>query len=179
MQKCSKGFFSQKTLHINSKRSQCNSPGKAFHNGAQSAAWRHNVPLPRSQKLQTDRQTHTQNTATLGSRLSEPRLSISGHFDVGSRHHVFGLSEKNTLWSLEFCYRRKQSCCMNEFWERYNTTSKFAQRSCKRCTIHYLLQHGKLRGGLCRTILGFNHSHVIKSWRSRSSIGHVHVFDLL
>ena len=42
------------------------------------------------------------NSTTVGSRLSEPRLSVSGHLDVGSRHHVFSPSGKNT--SLEFCY---------------------------------------------------------------------------
>ena len=67
-------------------------------------------------------------TATVSSRLSEPRLSeprlsVSGHLDVGSRHHVFGTSGKKTLQSLEFCYRRKQICCTNNFRECYKAFS--------------------------------------------------------
>ena len=58
--------------------------------------------------------------STVGSRLSEPRLSVSAHLDVGSRRHVFSPSGKNMLRSLEFCYRRNQSCCTNDFSERYN-----------------------------------------------------------
>ena len=61
--------------------------------------------------------------ATVGSRLSAPQLSVSGHLDVSSHCHVFGPSGKNTLRSLEFCYRRKQSCCTNGFPERYNAFS--------------------------------------------------------
>ena len=53
--------------------------------------------------------------ATAGSQLSEPRLSVSKHLDVGSRHHVSGTSGIKMLQSLEFCYRRKQSCYMNNF----------------------------------------------------------------
>ena len=58
---------------------------------------------------------------TVGSRLSEHRLSISGHLDVDSGRRVFGTSGKKTLQSLAFCYRRKQSFCTNDFPERYNT----------------------------------------------------------
>ena len=53
--------------------------------------------------------------STVGSQLSKPRLSISKHLDVCSRHHVFGSSGKKTLRSLEFCYIRKQSRCRNNF----------------------------------------------------------------
>ena len=58
---------------------------------------------------------HGMNMNTVGSRLS-----VSGHLDVGSGRHVFGTSGKKTLRSLKFCYRRKQSCCTNDFPERYN-----------------------------------------------------------
>ena len=58
--------------------------------------------------------------STVCSRLSEPRLSVSRHLDVRSSRHVFGTSGKRTLPSLEFCYRRKQSCCTNDFSECYN-----------------------------------------------------------
>ena len=54
-------------------------------------------------------------TNTVCSQLSKPQLSVSRHLDIGSRLHVFSSSGKNTLRSLEFCYRRKQSCCMNNF----------------------------------------------------------------
>ena len=54
-------------------------------------------------------------SSTVGSRLSEPRLSVSAHLDDGSHRHVFGTHRKKTMRSLEFCYRRKQSCCTNDF----------------------------------------------------------------
>ena len=60
---------------------------------------------------------------TVSSRLSEHLLSVSGHLDVDSRRHVFGTSGENTLRSLEFCYRKKQSCCTNDFPERCNAFS--------------------------------------------------------
>ena len=100
------------------------------------------------------------NEITVGSRLSEPRLSVSGHLDVSSSCHVFGTSGKKTLRSLEFCYRRKQSCCTNDFPERYNAFSMQygiqitiynVQATCtcilaKPRTLQYtVLQHGKLR----------------------------------
>ena len=62
-------------------------------------------------------------STTVGSQLSEPRLSVSGHLDVGSRRHVFSTSGKKTLRSLEFCYWRKQSCCTNDFPECHSAFS--------------------------------------------------------
>ena len=53
--------------------------------------------------------------STVGSRLSELQLFVSEHLDIGSRCHVFGSSGKKMLRSLQFCYRRKQSCCMDDF----------------------------------------------------------------
>ena len=33
--------------------------------------------------------------STVGSRLSEPQLSVSGHLDVSSHRHIFGTSGKD------------------------------------------------------------------------------------
>ena len=55
----------------------------------------------------------------VGSWLSEPWLSICGHLDIWSHRHIFRTSGNNTLRSLEFWYRRKQSCWRNDFPKRY------------------------------------------------------------
>ena len=52
---------------------------------------------------------------TVGSRLSKHRLSEFSIIRTLGRRHVFVSSGKNTFRSLEFCYRRNQSCCMNDF----------------------------------------------------------------
>ena len=70
----------------------------------------------------------------------------------------------------EFCYRRRQSCYMNNFSQMLQCLFQPVQdldpdynvRACwaKPCTLEYTtLQCGKLRGGVSRTILGFDHSH--------------------
>ena len=46
------------------------------------------------------------------------RIRTLGHVAI-----FFGPSGKNTLRALEFCYRRKKSCCMNDFPECYNAFS--------------------------------------------------------
>ena len=90
------------------------------------------------------------NRDTVGSQLSKLRLSVSELLDVTGCCHVFGSSVKNTLQSLEFCYRRKQSCCMNDFsWTLLHlfqqvrdlrsqfTMSELAERSHERCSTLY------------------------------------------
>ena len=42
-------------------------------------------------------------------------ICVSKHLDVGSHCHIFGSRGKKTFQSLQFCYRRKQSCCRNDF----------------------------------------------------------------
>ena len=53
--------------------------------------------------------------STVGSQLSELQLSKHSIIRTLGRCHVFSSSEKKTIRSLEFCYRRKQNCCMNDF----------------------------------------------------------------
>ena len=53
--------------------------------------------------------------STVGSQLSESRLCKFSVIQMLGRHDVFGSNGKiKDLWSLEFCFRRKQSCCMND-----------------------------------------------------------------
>ena len=52
---------------------------------------------------------------TVGSRLFESRLSEFLIIWTLGRCHNFGSSRKKTFWSMEFCCRRKQSCCLNDF----------------------------------------------------------------
>ena len=95
-------------------------------------------------------------TCTVGSRLSELRLSIFEHLNIGSRRHVFGASGKKT-WLLQFCYRRKQSCCMNNF-------SRMLQR-----LFHPVLdlnhdlhvQRLSLLIEVANAVVHYNYSHVI------------------
>ena len=84
-----------------------------------------NKPPPPIVNSLTMKLTHHAQTIpnTVGSRLSEPRLSVSGHSDVSSRHHFFGPSGKNMLRSLDFWNGKKKCCCTNDFPERYNTFS--------------------------------------------------------
>ena len=52
---------------------------------------------------------------TVGSWLFEPRLSISGHSDIGSRRHVFGPSEKKTLAVTGVLLREKAKLLYKQF----------------------------------------------------------------
>ena len=112
---------------------------------------------------------------SVGSRLSESQLSEFLIIQSLGRHHVFGSSGKKTFWSLKFCYSRKQSCCMNDFsqmlqclfhpvWDLDHDLQRLsyvAERSREHCsTLYYSV--AKLKGRVSRTILGFNHSHMIR-----------------
>ena len=52
---------------------------------------------------------------TVGYRLSKLRLSECLIIWTLGRHHVFSSSGKKTFQSLGSFYKRKQSCCMNDF----------------------------------------------------------------
>ena len=54
-------------------------------------------------------------STTVGSWLSKSRLFELLIIRTLGRRHVFGSSGSKIFWSLEFCSRRKQSCCMNNF----------------------------------------------------------------
>ena len=92
--------------------------------------------------------------STVGSRLSEPWLSVSEHLDVSSRRHVFGTSRKKTLRSLEFCYSRKQSCCTNDFPECYNAFFHAVQ------DLDHDLQHPSLLSKAMNAVV-----HCITAWQ--------------
>ena len=85
------------------------------HDIVEPLRYKHKQPLHGYRHIHTSIYTVHVYVSAVGSQLSELRLSVSKHLDVGSCRHVFGSSRKKTLLSLQFCYRRKQSCCINDF----------------------------------------------------------------